>query len=70
METLRVQRRQLCPNSGCRPGWYSNKKRGLRTKKRPKAQEAPGIDEPDTPYRRKLRITWAALIKRILKSIR
>jgi hypothetical protein len=48
-------------------GWYSNKKRGLRTKKRPKAQEAPGIDEPDTPYRRKLRITWAALIKCIFE---
>jgi len=44
-------------------GFYSNKKRGLQLKKMPKAEQVPGIDEPDTPYRRKCRMTWAALIK-------
>jgi hypothetical protein len=44
-------------------GFYSNKKRGLQQKRLPKAQQAAGMDEPDTPYRRKCRMTWAALIK-------
>jgi len=46
-------------------GWFSNKKRGMRQKKMPKAQQATGMDEPDTPYRRKQRMTWAALIKAV-----
>ncbi|MBD3391474.1 MAG: hypothetical protein GF410_05575 [Chitinivibrionales bacterium] len=29
----------------------------------PKDEQLPGLDEPDTPYRRKCRMTWAALIK-------
>ena len=48
-------------------GWYSNKTRGMQMKrcpelaegKMPKAQPAPGMDEPDTPYRRKLKIAPA-----------
>ena len=46
-------------------GWYSNKTRGMQLKKMPGAQQAAGMDEPDTPYRRKLRMTWAALIKAV-----
>ena len=46
-------------------GFYSNKKRGMQLKKMPKAQQATGMDEPDTPYRRKSRMTWAALIKAV-----
>jgi len=46
-------------------GWYSNKKRGMQLKKMPKAQQATGMNEPDTPYRRKARMTWAALIKAV-----
>jgi hypothetical protein len=37
----------------------------MQLKKMPKAQQAAGMDEPDTPYRRKSRITWAALIKAV-----
>ena len=40
-------------------GWYSNKTRGMQGKKMPKAQQATGIDEPDTPFRRKQRIATA-----------
>ena len=40
-------------------GWYSNKKRGMQEKK----VTAPGQPEPDTAFRRKCRMTWAALIK-------
>jgi len=40
-------------------GWYSNKKRGMQEKK----VAAFGHPEPDTAYRRKCRMTWAALIK-------
>jgi len=29
----------------------------MQLKKMPKAQRAAGIDEPDTPYRRKLKMT-------------
>ena len=43
-------------------GFYSNKKRGMRAEKVPAATGGP---EPDTPYRRKCRITWAALIKAV-----
>ena len=46
-------------------GWYSNKTRGMQRKKMPKAQQATGIDEPETPYRRKQKMTWAALIKAV-----
>jgi len=42
-------------------GWYSNKKRGMREDK--KFLAVAGQAEPDTPYRRKCRMTWAALIK-------
>ena len=43
-------------------GWYSNKKRGMQEKKG-KSVAAPGHNEPDTAFRRKCRMTWAALIK-------
>lgn len=49
-------------------GWYSNKKRGLQLKNMPKHERAFGIDEPDTPYRRKCRMTWAALIKAVYEA--
>jgi hypothetical protein len=49
-------------------GWYSNKTRGMQLKKMPGAQQAAGMDEPDTPYRRKLRMTWAALIKAVYEE--
>ena len=35
----------------------------------PKAQQAAGMDEPDTPYRRKTRLTWAALIKVVYEAV-
>jgi hypothetical protein len=44
-------------------GWYSNKKRGMQQKKMPKAQQATGMDKPDTTYRRTCRLKWAALIR-------
>jgi hypothetical protein len=45
-------------------GWYSNKKRGMAEKtKKPVVPALPGMPEPDTTYRRKCRMTWAALIK-------
>ena len=40
-------------------GWYSNKTRGMQRKKISKAQQATGMDEPDTPFRRKQRIATA-----------
>jgi hypothetical protein len=40
-------------------GWYSNKKRGMQEKK----VILSGQPEPDTAFRRKCRMTWAALIK-------
>jgi hypothetical protein len=46
-------------------GWYSNKKRGLHLKNVPKQVQRHGSDEPDTPYRKKCRMTWAALIKAV-----
>jgi hypothetical protein len=45
-------------------GFYSNKSRGMREKDN-KPVAAPGQSEPDTPFRRKCRITWAALIKAV-----
>ncbi|MBN1760535.1 MAG: transposase [Chitinispirillaceae bacterium] len=36
-------------------GWYSNKKRGMREDK--KSAAVDGQAEPDTPFRRKCRIT-------------
>jgi hypothetical protein len=44
-------------------GWYSNKKRGMREDK--KTVAVAGQAEPDTPFRRKCRMTWAALIKAV-----
>jgi hypothetical protein len=38
-------------------GWYSNKKRGLQEKKNPNVEQIPGMPEPDTPFRRKCRMT-------------
>jgi Putative transposase/Transposase zinc-binding domain len=45
-------------------GFYSNKSRGRREKDNTPIAE-PGQTEPDTPFRRKCRITWAALIKAV-----
>jgi len=42
-------------------GWYSNKKRGMREGEKPVT--LPGMPDQDTPYRKKCRMTWAALIK-------
>jgi len=58
-------------------GWHSNKTRGMQLKrcpelaegKMPKAQQAAGMDEPDTPYRRNSRMTWAALIKAVYEAV-
>jgi hypothetical protein len=45
-------------------GRYSNKNRGMTEKtKKPVASALPGMPEPDTVFRRKCRLTWAALIK-------
>lgn len=44
-------------------GFYSNKSRGMREKKTMTAAPALGMPENDTSYRRKCRMTWAALIK-------
>jgi hypothetical protein len=45
-------------------GQYSNKKRGMAEKTKKSVVPAlPGMPEPDTTYRRKCRMTWAALIK-------
>jgi len=48
-------------------GPYSNKKRGMQEKKKPKAEHSASIDEPDTPYRRTSRLKWAALIKLVFE---
>ena len=48
-------------------GWYSNKKRGMHDKKKPKLPTVPGSPEPDTPYRKKCRMTWAVLIKAVFE---
>lgn len=50
-------------------GFYSNKKRGLQLKKTPKSEHIAGIDteQPDTPYRQKCRMKWAALIKAVFE---
>jgi hypothetical protein len=48
-------------------GWYSNKKRGQHLKKRVKSVPVQGDTEPDTPYRRKCRMTWAALIQAVFE---
>jgi hypothetical protein len=45
-------------------GWYSNKKRGMTEKTRkPVVLAQAEMPEPDTVFRRKCRMTWAALIK-------
>jgi hypothetical protein len=44
-------------------GWYSNKKRGMREDK--KTGAVGGQAEPDTPFLRTCRMTWAALIKAV-----
>jgi hypothetical protein len=46
-------------------GFYSNKQRGMQDRKKPKTPSTLGSPEPDTPYRRKCRMTWAALIKAV-----
>ena len=46
-------------------GWYSNKKRGMRKDK--EAVVVPGQAEPDTAFRKKSRMTWAALIKAVFE---
>ena len=43
-------------------GWYSNKMRAMQ---RPLKATATEPSDPDTPFRRKCRLTWAALIKAI-----
>jgi ssDNA-binding Zn-finger/Zn-ribbon topoisomerase 1 len=51
-------------------GFYSNKSRGLQQKrhpelvegKKPRVEQISAMPETDTPFRRKCRITWAALI--------
>lgn len=48
-------------------GFYSNKKRGIHLKKLPKPEQVPNSGEPDTAYRRKRRMTWAALIKAVFE---
>ena len=45
-------------------GFYSNKSRGMREKDH-KPVAMPGQPEPDTPFIRKCRFTWAALIKAV-----
>jgi len=44
-------------------GFYSNKKRWLHHKKDPKPEQMLYPGEPDRPYFRKCRMSWAALIK-------
>jgi hypothetical protein len=39
----------------------------IRLKKPKKEQVSPGVPEPDTPYRRKCGMTWAALIKAVFE---
>ena len=46
-------------------GWYSNKKRGMRKDK--ETVVVPGPGEPDTAFRKKSRMTWAALIKAVFE---
>ncbi len=48
-------------------GWYSNKKRGMQDKKKPKEESASCSDDPDTPYRKKCRMNWAVLIKAVFE---
>ena len=43
-------------------GWYSNKSRGMQNPARITGNAMPG---PDTSFKRKCRMTWAALIKAI-----
>ena len=48
-------------------GWYSNKKRGMQEKKKPKAESPSSCDDPDTPYKKRCRMTWAMLIKAVFE---
>jgi len=48
-------------------GFYSNKRRGINLKNMQKSAPVPGDSEPDTPYRRKCLMTWAALIKAVFE---
>jgi hypothetical protein len=45
-------------------GWYSNKKRGMREDQK---CVVAGQAELDTPFKRKCKMTWAALIKAIFE---
>jgi hypothetical protein len=57
-------------------GFYSNKNRGLQKKryselaeeKKPRVEQIPAMPETDTPFRKKCRITWAALIKAVYEA--
>jgi len=47
-------------------GWYSNKKRGIQAEKTVVTGSGlPACTEPDSPFSRKRRLTWAALIKAV-----
>ena len=50
-------------------GWYSNKSRGRRAKAATSAAKPqpvkPVIEDDDTPYRKKCRMRWAALLKKV-----
>lgn len=57
-------------------GWYSNKQRGMRKAGTVKAtcRTLPDEEywkelEPDTAYRSKCRIAWAALIKSVYEAV-
>jgi hypothetical protein len=39
----------------------------MQEKKKPKAEQGIGLEEPDTPYRRASRLKWAALIKLVFE---
>jgi hypothetical protein len=62
---------QHIPNKGKHQiryyGWYSNKSRGLREKGK-KSVALLGKPERDTAFRRKCRLTWAALIKCVYEA--
>jgi len=52
-------------------GWYSNASRGHRAKAKNPTQPAtiqPVIEDDDTAYRKKCRMRWAALIKKVYET--
>ena len=48
-------------------GFYSNKRRGMQKKKEQKVESPSNGNDPDTPFRKKCRITWAMLIKAVFE---